>query len=488
VALADLGFPQALAGLKLTVIPEGGAPVATLAAAGEALFNAAPGNYRLFVIADADPTAVAGVYFVEVRNVANQSSIYRRVQPVGRVTELGGRLLGAGTHTLTGTDLGLPTALTALKLAVTSQGVLKARLDAPGTIDFAADAASHELFAAAVPGAGASGSYTVDLNRGGASVANFVNTASDGASAGASTFAGTVSNAGTYRLRLTDFAFPQGFSGLRAVVTQSGASSASIAAPGTVDVALAAGTVNVLVFGQANTSGNGMYGVELRPTSGTGAAALEGTRGVGTAFGAFQFSVNTAGRYQVIADDLEFPARFAGLDAVVTRGPDIIGSFFAGGSFIFSATPGNYFINFIARPGALSGGAGTFRVRVADAPSLPTVSLTADPARVASGGTTRLTWSSTNATQCTASGAWSGSKAATGNESTPALSSQSTFNLECAGPGGTSNAQLVVTVNAPNAGGGSGGGGRLSGVFLLALLAAAASRVYGARARRMLQR
>lgn len=489
VTLSDLAFPQALAGLRLTVIPEGGAPVVTLAAAGEALFNAVPGNYRLFAIADADPTAIAGVYFVDVRGVNSAGSIYRRVLPVGRVTELGGRQLVAGTYTLTGADLEFPTPLAALKFAVTSQGQLKARLDAAGTVDFTADAASHEMFAAAVPGGGASGSYTVDLNRGGSPAAAFVNTVSDGASAGASTFTGTVSTAGTYRLRLTDFAFPQGFTGLRAKVTQAGVSSASIASTGTVDVALVAGTVNVLVFGQANTSSNGIYGVELRPTSGTGAAVIEGTRGVGTAFGAWQFSVNTAGRYQVIADDLEFPARFAGLDAVVTRGPDIIGSFFGGGSFMFSATPGNYFINFIARPGAQSGGAGTVRVRVATAPSLPTVTLTAEPARVASGGTTRLTWSSTNATQCTASGAWSGTKPATGNESTAAISSASTFNLDCVGPGGTSNAQLVVTVNAPNAGGGGGGGGgRLGGVFLLALLAAAALRAYSAHGRRLLPR
>ena len=150
------------------------------------------------------------------------------------------------------------------------------------------------------------------------------------------------------------------------MVTQGGVTRASTDVPGTVDATLAAGPVNVLVFGKANTSGNGIYGVELRPVAGTGAAVIEGTRGVGTAFGAWQFSVTTAGRYQVIADDLEFPERFAGLDAVITRGPDVIGSFFGGGSFIFSATPGNYFINFIARPGAQSGGAGTFRVRVAD--------------------------------------------------------------------------------------------------------------------------
>jgi hypothetical protein len=398
--------------------------------------------------------------------------------PVGHVTQLGGGLLGGGLHSLTVTDLGLPAPLTALKLAVTSQGQMIARLDAPGTVDFTAAAAGHELLAAAAPAAGNSGSFAADLRRGGTAVLNYVSTASDGASVGASTFTGTVSADGNYRLRLTDFAFPQGFAALRAIVTQHGATIASLATPGTADVALVAGTVNVLVFGQANQAGNAIYGVELRPASGTGAAVIEGTRGVGTAFGAWPFSVTSAGRFQVFADDLEFPARFAGFDAVITRGPDIIGSFFGGGTFIFAATPGNYFINFIAKPGAQSGGAGTFRVRVATAPNLPTVTLTADPARVGTGGTTRLQWTATDATQCTASGAWSGAKAMAGSESTPALSAQSTFNLECVGPGGTNAAQLVVNVSSPNAPAGGGGGGKLSESLLLALLAIAALRTF----------
>ena len=485
VSLADLEFPQALAKVQLAVVPEGGAPLATLAAAGQVTFNANTGNHRLFVIADADATAAAAVYFVEVQNVASQQSIYRRQQPVGRVTELGGSLLSAGAHKLTVTDLEVPDPLTGLALAVTSQGQLVARLDTPGVVDFTAAASGHELFAAAAPGVGASGSFAVDLSRGGSPVLNFVNTASDGASTGASTFTGTVSTAGNYRLRLTDFAFPQLFTDLRAVITQAGETRASTRVPGNLDATLTAGPVSVLVFGKANTSANGIYGVELRPASGTGVSPIEGTRGVGDAFGAWQFSVSTAGRYQVIADDLEFPERFAGLDAVVTRGPDVIGSFFGGGSFIFSATPGSYFINFIARPGTQSGGAGTFRVRVAEAPALPTVTLTATPARVGPGGTTRLTWASTNATQCTASGAWSGTKTAAGSEDTPALSTESTFNLECVGPGGANSTQLVVNVNSPNAGGGGGGGGgRVSETFLLALLAAAALRGFRLRARR----
>ena len=489
VAASDVGFPNALARLRVTIVPEGGAPVATFEGSGSALFDALPGNYRLFVIADADPAAGAGVFYAEVRRDGASLPIYFTTLTAGAVTQLGGALLPAGLHTLAVTDLALPAALTQLKLALVSNGQLAARLDAPGQIDFTAVAGGYDLFAVATPATGAAGSFAADLHRDGTAVLNFVNTASDGASSGASTLSGTVAAAGTYRLRLTDFAFPQGLSALRAVVTQNGVSKTTLAAPGTVDVDLQAGAVHVLLFAQANQTGNGIYGVELKPATGTGSAIVEGTRGVGTAFASKEFTVSTAGRYQVFADDLEFPERFAGFDAVITRGPDVIGSFFGGGSFIFSATPGNYFINFIVKPGATSNGAGTYRMRVASAPNIPTVSLNADSTRVDSGGTTRLTWSSTDATTCTASGAWSGAKAAIGNEVTIALSTQSTFNLECTGAGGSSSTQLTVDVNAPSSsGGGGGGGGRMSETFLLALLAAAAFRAVTMRARRSLRR
>jgi polygalacturonase/regulation of enolase protein 1 (concanavalin A-like superfamily) len=79
----------------------------------------------------------------------------------------------------------------------------------------------------------------------------------------------------------------------------------------------------------------------------------------------------------------------------------------------------------------------------------PTVSLTVNPANVPSGGTTQLTWTSTNVTSCTASGGWSGSRATSGSEMSSALSSTTTFTLTCTGPGGTASDSKTVTVAAP---------------------------------------
>ena len=78
------------------------------------------------------------------------------------------------------------------------------------------------------------------------------------------------------------------------------------------------------------------------------------------------------------------------------------------------------------------------------------VSLTVNPASVPSGGTTQLTWTSTDATSCTASGGWSGTKTTTGTATSSALSATTTFTLTCAGAGGSgSDSKTVTIVGAP---------------------------------------
>ena len=84
-------------------------------------------------------------------------------------------------------------------------------------------------------------------------------------------------------------------------------------------------------------------------------------------------------------------------------------------------------------------------------PPAPLLSLAANPASVTSGGAATLTWSSTNATSCSASGAWSGPRATFGSESTGALAATSTYALTCTGAGGNVNASVMVQVTAPGA-------------------------------------
>jgi hypothetical protein len=83
----------------------------------------------------------------------------------------------------------------------------------------------------------------------------------------------------------------------------------------------------------------------------------------------------------------------------------------------------------------------------------PTVDITANPFSVISGNSSTLSWTSTNATSCTASGAWSGSKSISGSQSTGSVYSSQTYNITCTGAGGSASDSVTVdvaTILAPN--------------------------------------
>ena len=81
----------------------------------------------------------------------------------------------------------------------------------------------------------------------------------------------------------------------------------------------------------------------------------------------------------------------------------------------------------------------------------PVVTLTADPAGVTLGSTSKLKWSVTNNPKsCEASDDWSGSKSSSGEESTPKLDKVQTyiFTLTCKTDGGTGFATVSVSATA----------------------------------------
>ncbi len=80
---------------------------------------------------------------------------------------------------------------------------------------------------------------------------------------------------------------------------------------------------------------------------------------------------------------------------------------------------------------------------------LPVVSLQATPSQVDAGGSSQLTWSSTHATSCVATGGWSGGRAVAGSASTGSLANTTQFGLSCTGPGGTASATTTVIVQQP---------------------------------------
>lgn len=80
---------------------------------------------------------------------------------------------------------------------------------------------------------------------------------------------------------------------------------------------------------------------------------------------------------------------------------------------------------------------------------VPTVTISASPKTLTPGGSTILTWSSSNADTCTASGDWSGSKGTSDSESVTPAEGVRTYTLSCTGQGGTGSKSVSVSVGYP---------------------------------------
>ena len=75
----------------------------------------------------------------------------------------------------------------------------------------------------------------------------------------------------------------------------------------------------------------------------------------------------------------------------------------------------------------------------------PTVNFSANPTSVLIGSDSTLTWSSTNATSCSASGAWSGARATSGSETvTISAVGNISFTITCSGEGGNRSATVTI--------------------------------------------
>ena len=99
-----------------------------------------------------------------------------------------------------------------------------------------------------------------------------------------------------------------------------------------------------------------------------------------------------------------------------------------------------------------SGNSPAKSITVAVIPPKPTVTISANPSSIAAGASSTLTWSSTNATSCTASGSWSGTEAVSGTV-TVAPAATSTYMVTCANSAGSSTVRSavvsVIPANAP---------------------------------------
>ena len=139
-------------------------------------------------------------------------------------------------------------------------------------------------------------------------------------------------------------------------------------------------------------------------------------------------------------------------------------------------TPGNYQFTIVAIP-PVNQQYGLYGIQIAN--SAPTVTLTASPTSVAIGGLTTLSWTTTSATACTASGgAFSGNQATAGSTSV-VVSATTTYTLTCTGPGGSGSQTAAVTATAAAAKSGGGGGMGLGFAGFLGALSLLRLRMVG---------
>jgi len=434
-------------------------------------FSADPGTYDILAVARAGTTTNAGLYGVSIANVSGGVPLYSDSVAVGEL-EAGEalQLPSDATYTLTLADLGFPGALATVGAVLTrGQSVLVNRATV-GTSSFNATAGEAELYAFPIAAAQpAAGVQLVSIERGAEQWYTRPFTAvTDDASGALKVVVDEVNitSAGSYRATLTDFDFPGALASLEMAVVRDETIVGRRTGPGPVDFPGVAGPVLVLVAAQPMAAvGSGLYGVQVAREP-SGPLVHDTTQAVGALFRSHPVDVTVAGSYDLNLADLQFPVAFAELGLAITRGTRRVGFVFGGGGFSFDATPGRYYVNVIARTNAATG-FGTYGLEVETTPPAPVVTLTANPDSVASGASSSLTWSAANATDCTASGGWSGARNTSGSETVGPLTADSTFTLTCRGPGGSDAETATVRIRVSKSGGGAIHGQELLPLLLL---------------------
>lgn len=473
----DLAFPTALAMAPTLGLFQGSTVVQTGITSGTPI-TLSPGTYTLLSIAQADATAEAGLYSISIADSSGDTLLSTAV-PVGALQNPASTFTNpsAQTVTLTVSDYTFPTALTSASAVLTSGStVLGTASSVGGAQTFAAPAASSSaplsLWTYGTAGGGA-GTYSVDVSAGSTDLDTVAHAAvPSGSTAFAYAYVASITTAGTYQATAADLQFPTALNGLAFEVAQSGVVLGSSTTAGTFSVTAAAGNAVVLVSAGAPTSTsspNGLFDVNLQTSGSSATLAFDQTQSVSSSsalFNAQTITVSDSATYQVTLADLQFPTAFDSLALVVSRGSQVLGKVFGGGTFTFSASPGDYQMTFVASPSS-DQLFGLYAASVAYAP--PSLTLSASASSVTSGSNVTLTWTASNATSCSASGGnWSGSVAATGGTASVLVDAASTtYTLTCTGAGGTASQTTTVTATTQTSGGSKGGGGALDPLWLV---------------------
>jgi hypothetical protein len=425
---------------------------------------------------------------VNLRDTQTGAKVFAEVHKLGEWPfEYPLTLSTATSLTVALNDVQFPLALAGLSAAVVRDGLSATpRLVAApaATSTFAAGAGDYAIYVAATPAANGAGSFGLRATDN-ATSAMPVDVVQNVVVPGPLTdvkdidTSFDVQTAGDYTLTLTDFGltgFFDAFDSISLALTRDGQIVKTLPGPGNFTFSAIPGRYSLAILADpTGASGEGLLGVRVRGGP-ADAIVYDDTAAVGSGFVSATFDVTNEVDAEAVLTDLLFPARFAAIKVAVTRGSERVGEILGEGRVPFHATPGKYFVNLLATPDATIGYS-TMGLKVSVVPPPPTVMLTATATNVQAGGLTTLTWSSTDASSCTASGGWSGARQTIGSSEVGPLNANTKFTLSCTGPGGAADASVDIAVTAQRR---SGGGGGLDWITVsmlaLALLAARSAR------------
>jgi hypothetical protein len=486
VTLTDDAFPVALQSLSAGVF-NGSTPIAVNIPSGAStpVTLAAKTPYILLVAAQANSATEAGLYGIRITDPSG-AVIFDRTLPVGTLP--GSTIVdstAARDLSVTLSDYQYPAALASVGVAVTQGSTALTALTAAGSAtNFMAAAGNVEVWQYAVAGS-QPGTYSLQLSVYQSnptdylfSINQVVNVAPI-SSASDFAFIANLPAAGTYSLAVNDFGFPGALTSISSSVAQNGV----LLPLSSGDFTGVEGPAVVLVNATAPASGLGIFGVTVQATGATPQVVLDQTQAVGGIFDTQVITLAASGSYNVTLADLGFPQAFSTLSAVVSQDSEVLGKIYGGGTFQFNGTPGQYVVTLVAIPNSTTVAPpslqnyGLYSLHVASAP--PTVTLTSSAASVTAGGMVTLTWSSTDATACVASGGagWTGSQANSGTLGIT-VSATETLALSCTGPGGSAAQSVTVTATPAPAKSGGGAIDLVSIIALMSVWAAAWRRRY----------
>jgi hypothetical protein len=478
LTVTDQAFPAALSSLSLAIFPHNGVtavPPTPLSGPNQSVqLSLQPGAYDLFVVATANASTEAGFYTINIAPSGAGSPVYTAAIPVGSLpAPINVNIPTSGTVTFQLTDLATPAALGSISALVSDGSSVPLQVSGAGSYSFSGQSPQAQLYVLATPNAAAGeGAFEAYMSEGGTTLLDVAQPVLASGNYGYG-FAAKLSSSGTYQLNIEDFQVPTGLGGMTALVVQRGAVLTTN--PNGGSFVAAAGPLGVLAFPTLDTpTANSLFGVQITQ-NGLASPVFQATQGVGALFSARTITVGQSGNYGLTLTDLGFPAPFGQVAVVITQGNTREGYVVNSGGdsaqlALGSLSPGTYVLNVLASVNS----AAHYGLYGLDVSPVPTITLNSSADTVISGQQATLTWTTTDASSCVASGGWSGALATSGSQMTGALTATTTFTLTCAGPGGSAAESTQIAVTSAKSA--SGGGGTISPVTLMVLLLTMAFR------------